>query len=131
MEQKQPSRCRRHSEGFKATVVEACCQPGASVSEVARAHAVDASLVRKWMASRGAELPSRRGTKVESRVAQPSPSPAGFVPVQLSAQAGRLPPSASAGSIRVEVRRGETTVQIHWPVEAAGECGLWLGRWLR
>ncbi|QHE85487.1 CoxG family protein [Hydrogenophaga sp. BPS33] len=36
-------------------------------------------------------------------------------------------PSAAAGQdIRVEVRRGDTTITVHWPVQASQDCAAWL-----
>jgi transposase len=50
-----------------------------------------------------------------------------FVALQLPA-----PPSPQpAPDIRIELRRGATTVMIAWPGQAAGECAAWLGQWLR
>jgi transposase len=37
----------------------------------------------------------------------------------------------AAPDIRIELRRGATTVTIAWPGQAAGECAAWLGQWLR
>jgi hypothetical protein len=37
----------------------------------------------------------------------------------------------AAADIRIELRRGATTVTIAWPGQAAGECAAWLGQWLR
>lgn len=36
-------------------------------------------------------------------------------------------PSTTAGQdIRVEVRRGDTTITVHWPVQASQDCAAWL-----
>ena len=43
---------RSHSEEFKESVVQACAQPGASVSGIALANGVNANLVRKWCLAR-------------------------------------------------------------------------------
>lgn len=32
----------------------------------------------------------------------------------------------SGQDIRVEVRRGDTTITVHWPVQASQECAAWL-----
>lgn len=32
----------------------------------------------------------------------------------------------SGQEIRVEVRRGDTTITVHWPVQASQECAAWL-----
>lgn len=118
---------RRHSEAFKAAVVEACREPGASVAGVALAHGVNANLVRKWLAARGVVPPRRRQQAAVVPETLPLPPPSEFVPLHLAAEP--TPPAPAA--IRIELRRGGTTVQIHWPVEAAGACGTWLREWLR
>ncbi len=43
-------------------------------------------------------------------------------------------PRASAPTseaIRLELRRGASTVSLQWPASAAAECGAWLREWLR
>lgn len=34
--------------------------------------------------------------------------------------------AATGQDIRVEVRRGDTTITVHWPVQASQECAAWL-----
>jgi transposase len=41
------------------------------------------------------------------------------------------PGSTTLPDIRIELRRGATTVSITWPGQAAGECAAWLREWLR
>ena len=50
-----------------------------------------------------------------------------FVALQLPAP----PTPQPAPDIRIELRRGATTVTIAWPGQAAGECAAWLREWLR
>jgi transposase len=65
---------RSHSEEFKESVVQACAQPGASVSGVALANGVNANLVRKWCLDRHVvpspkariEIPQLLTVKVEA-----------------------------------------------------------------
>ena len=53
MEIQKPSRRRRHHpEEFKQAVIEACCEPGASVAGIAMANGVNANQVRRWMRER-------------------------------------------------------------------------------
>ena len=33
--------------------------------------------------------------------------------------------------IRIELRRGATTVNIHWPAQGGCDCAAWLREWLR
>lgn len=42
-------RRRRHSEEFKARVVQACRIPGVSIAGLALAHGLNAHLLRRWV----------------------------------------------------------------------------------
>ncbi len=123
MEIQKPGRRRRnHPEEFKQAVVEACCEPGASVAGIAMANGVNANQVRRWMRERGIEPPTRR---VAMRVLEAAPAVApAFVQLPMA-------PAAESGDIRIEVRRGNTTIKVEWPVQAAGDCAAWLCDWLR
>ncbi len=122
MEIHKPSRRRRHHpEAFKLAVIEACCEPGASVAGIAMANSVNANQVRRWMRERGIEPPTRR-------VATPVLDTAVMAPafVQLP-----MVPAAGSGDIRIEVRRGNTAIKVEWPILASGDCAAWLRDWLR
>ena len=110
-------RRRRHSAEFRAEAVRACQQPGVSVAAIALARGLNANLLRRWV------LRAERGTLlVPSRSAStsvPTENADGFVPVPIS-------PAAIEAAIRIEVRRGSSTVKIEWPASAAGECALLL-----
>jgi transposase len=103
---------RRHSQDLKAQVLAACSEPGASVAGVALAHGINANVVHKW----------RR--LADGRVEAGS-APA-FVPVSLPS-----PPAAPAADIRIELRRGATTVAVMWPAAAAAECAAWMRELLK
>lgn len=106
---------RRHDADLKECVLAACNAPGASVAQVALAHGLNANLVHKW----------RRLARVDSAsVARPA-IPAQFVPVALPTASE--PPS----NIRVELRRGPTTITVTWPIVATAELGIWMRELLR
>ncbi len=122
MEIQKPSRRRRyHPEEFKQAVIEACCEPGASVAGIALANGVNANQVRRWMRERGVEPPTRR---IAMPVLETAPAPA-FVQVPMAAAMPTL------GDIRIEVRRGNMAIKVEWPVQAASDCATWLRDWLR
>lgn len=122
MEIQKPSRRRRHHpEEFKLAVIEACCEPGASVAGIAMANGVNANQVRRWMRERGIEPPTRR---VAMPVLEATPAPA-FVQLPMA------PAMPTLGDIRIEVRRGNTAIKVDWPVQASGDCAAWLRDWLR
>jgi transposase len=120
----QRRRRRLHSDEFKADAVAACTQPGVSMAAVALSRGVNANLLRRWV--REAELRStQKAPMIEARPeVTPAPqAPAPFIPLQL--------PAPVAKDIRVELRRGPTTISVSWPAEAAGECALWIRELLR
>jgi len=113
-------RRRHHGAEFKAKVVEECTRPGVSMAAVALAHGLNANLLRRWV--------------VEKKSIGLKPGPATNPPqhefVALPLIAGAQQPPA-AGDIRIELRRGATTVAISWPAQVAGDCAAWLHEWLR
>ena len=121
MEIQKPSQRRRHhSEEFKQAVIEACCEPGASVAGIALANSVNANQVRRWMRERGIEVPRRRLLMPATK-----PAPA------MAPEFVQLPLAPAAPDIRIEIRRGNTAIKVDWPVQASGGCAAWLSDWLR
>jgi transposase len=97
--------------------VAAASQPGVSMASVALARGINANLLRRWV--RDAEgAPARALEKA-------APCAPAFVPVRL--------PDATApvGEIRIDVRRGPTTITVAWPMAAAAECAGWIRELLR
>jgi len=128
MEDKRVGR-RRHSREFKAEVLRACRQPGASVAAVALASGVNANLVHRWLrlTAPASALASMPAAKAHERATEDGAGDGEFVALRLPA-----PPVVSAlPDIRIELRRGATTVSVSWPTQEAGACAAWLGQWLR
>jgi transposase len=117
-------RRRRHSAEFKAEVIAACMQPGVSIASVALAHGLNANLLRHWITKH------ERAAAMPAQVAMPGNTGAaevrhGFVPVTVASERNR------DENIRVELRRGTTTVTVIWPISAAADCAGWLRELLR
>ena len=115
---------RRHDAELKARVLAACGEPGASVAAIARAYDLNANLVHKW----------RRGVAPTAR--PPASSGAGHVAREFIALAMPSREAVSAApallaDIRIELRRGATSVAVSWPLAAADQCAAWLRQWLR
>ena len=117
-----------HSDEFKANAVASCMQAGMSMAAVAMANGVNANLLRRWV--RAAEMRAGAGlpdalpnalTAPDRRVAE---TPAAFIPMQ-------LPAKTAAADIRIELRRGATSISVAWPTEAATECAAWMRELLR
>jgi len=111
-------RRRRHSAEFRAKVIAECRHPGVSIASVALANGLNANLLRNWLIKDGG-----------SSAAIPGAAPAveEFIALPLSTESA----ASATGTIRVELRRGATTVSISWPAQAADQCAAWLRDWLR
>ena len=101
-------------------MVEECGRPGVSMASVALAHGLNANLLRRWVVE-------KRSIRLAPA---PAPTPSGPEFLALSLLAEPQQPSA-VRDIRIELRRGATTVTIRWPAQAAGDCAAWLREWLR
>lgn len=112
---------RAHPPQLRVQVLSECAQPGASVAKVALRHGLNANLVHKW---RREQRESDGGTAgVQSGGAE-------FIALPLAPPAPAAI-AAVAADIRLELRRGATTINISWPVAAGAECAAWLAQWLR
>ena len=132
-----PKQRRRHSAEFKAQVLAACREPGASVAAVALSFKLNDNLVHQWRRGRGASPVS---TSTSTTVAESAPQ---FIALSLPPPA--LPPSAppsapapavacvavAAEAIHLEFKRGVLGVSVTWPVSAAADCAAWLREVLR
>ena len=117
MERERPASRRSYSAQLKALVLEQCAAPGVSVAKVALSHGINANVVHRWR-----QL-AREGT------ADRPMSVGEFVPVSVSAPASST--HQSSADIRIELRRGATTMAITWPSAAASECVAWMRELLR
>ena len=118
-------RRRRHSAVFKAEAIAACRQPGVSIAAVALSRSLNANLLRRWVAE--AERTGTMPVEVRPAVERPAApeTGGGFLPLPLPAKC------AAESSIRIEVRRGASTVRVQWPASVAHECALVLRELMR
>lgn len=121
METKRVAR-RKHSVEFRAEVVHACRQRGASVAAIALRSGLNANVVYRWLREDGAELGGGPNLGALSTAARGE-----FLPVQLP-QPGA---TQLSNDIRLELRRGASCVTVIWPAQCAQDCGTWLREWLR
>ena len=120
---------RRHSAQLKASVVEQCAVPGASVAKVAMSHGLNANIVHGWrkLARERDVAGVVRATNPAAVPAKPATSVAQFVPVSLAP----TPSPSAPADIQIELRRDATAVKITWPSSAAADCAAWMRELLR
>jgi transposase len=114
---------RRHDAELKAKVLAACDAPGASVAAVARTHDLNANLVHKWRRDRVAVV--ERAAPATGVIA----TACEFVALSLPSPTPTLEPAPA--DIRIEVKRGTTTVVVTWPTSFAAACAAWLRELVR
>lgn len=107
----QAPKRRFYSPELKLQVVGACAQRGASIAGVALQHGINANIVHRWLREHS------QGTLIGR--------PQTFVPVTLSAATEPTTPQATA-DIRVEVKRANATIVVHWPLADGAACAQWL-----
>jgi transposase len=122
METKRVAR-RKHSAEFRDEVIQACRQPGASVAAIALRSGLNANVVYRWLSN---------------AIKDPTPQIGSIAPVSLRSSLGFLPvqlPQAAvaptSNDIRLELRRGDTSVTVNWPVQCSSDCAALLRDWLR
>ncbi len=107
----QAPKRRFYSPELKLQVVGACAQPGASIAGVALQHGINANIVHRWLREHS------QGILVHRQQT--------FVPVTLNSatEPATVQPTVD---IRVEVKRVNTTIVVHWPLAGGAQCAQWL-----
>ncbi|MCV2371391.1 transposase [Paucibacter oligotrophus] len=106
---------RHYSDELKARVVAECDEAGASVAKVAMSHGINANIVHGWR-----QLARAGHLAVPTKMV-------GFLSLPL----GAVSKPAAPTDIRIELRRGDTTISITWPTSAATEFAAWSRELLR
>lgn len=116
-------RHRTYSAQFKAELVAACQQPGVSIAALAGQHAMNANVLHRWLKEH--ERSGRHQLAAHSPAAalEATSAFAAFIPLQLPAPAPA--PQPEAQQIKVELRRGQLSMVVTWPVSAAAEFASW------
>ena len=102
---------RYYSPELKLQVVGACLPPRASTAGAALHPGIHAHIAHRWLREQSQGTPINR--------------PQTFVPVTLSA-ATEPATTLPTADIRVEVKRANTTIVVHWPLAGGAACAQWL-----
>ena len=107
----QAPKRRFYSSELKLQVVGACAQPGASIAGVALQHGINANIVHRWLREHN------QGILIRGQQT--------FVPVTLNStiEPATVQPTAD---IRVEVKRANASIVVHWPLAGGAACAQWL-----
>lgn len=112
---------RTYSREFKAELVAACQQPGASIAALAISHGMNANVLHRWLkehAHSGCHQVNGPRTHVAPVATSPAPA---FLRVALPAAMSE--PLAPA--IKMELRKGALSMTVTWPASAAADFAVW------
>jgi len=111
---------RRHSDEFRARVIELARKPNTSVAAVALANGLNANMLRRWV--RESEATGEGGAQVRD-VAGPTfvPLP---MPTQPSLPAPTPAPEQPAVRVEVEIHRNGMTVRASLPLDSRSAAWL-------
>lgn len=112
---------RTHSPEFKAQVLAACQQPGASIAAVALAHGLNSNVVHKWLAGIGMK---RFGQSLPAK-GEPAPvAPLQFLPLGLATNGPDK--SSDSADIRLDLDLGALHIKLHCTRAAAASMAALL-----
>jgi transposase len=117
----RPQAHRTYTRQFKAELVVACQQPGASIAAIALQHGMNANVLHRWLKEHALDERHRLIEPNPVSVCVPtSPVPA-FIPLKLPTT--RHEPAAC--DIKLELRKGAVLMTLTWPASAAGDLAHW------
>ena len=121
---------RAYSADFKAQIIHACHQPGASIAAIAQDNDVNSNVLHRWLReqSLSREQDSLRTPAFVALPLAPTVAPG---PVASPVTPAPTQASPSQDLIRVEIQRAGATVTMQWPVSAAAQCAQMLRELLR
>ena len=98
---------RTHSLEFKAQVLAACRQPGASIAAVALAHGLNPNVVHKWLGGIGMK---RFNQRLPAEADSPA-APMQFLPVGMTANSPER--GGRSQDIRLDLDLGALQIKLH------------------
>ena len=112
---------RTYTPEFKAELVKACQQPGASIAALAGQQSMNANVLHRWLKEHQRsgchQLPKPCVTALTET---PSPAPA-FIALALPP----VTPAHTEQEIKVELRKGALSMTMTWPLSAAADLASW------
>ncbi|ABD68909.1 transposase IS3/IS911 [Rhodoferax ferrireducens T118] len=112
---------RTYTRQFKAELVVACQQPGASIAAIALQHGMNANVLHRWLKEHERDGRHRLIGPDPLGVAVPATPVPAFIPLKLPTS--MLEPTAC--DIKVELRKGAVSMILTWPASAAADLVHW------
>lgn len=119
---------RTYTPEFKALLVAACLKPGASIAALARANAMNANVLHRWLQEHeqsGAHQLGKRHHKPADSIARIAQTRSSEQPAFIALPLPASPP-AQPPTIRIEIQRAHATIIVNWPMQDGVACAQWL-----
>ena len=127
---------RTYTAEFKAHLVAACQQPGASIAALAGSQGMNANVLHRWLKEHAHSgrhqliKPGQSGALAITPFGPfgpLEPPTSAFLPLQLTAPT----PGLRDTQIKAELRKGALSMTITWPVSAATQFASWATAFLK
>ncbi len=112
---------RTYTRQFKAELVAACQQPGASIAALAGSHGMNANVLHRWLKEHALDGRHQLKRSEPSSTAPATSHATAFIPVKLPA----VLHEPLASELKVELRKGTLSMTVTWPVSAAVDFAQW------
>lgn len=106
---------RRHSDQFKARVIELACRRESSVAAVALANGLNANMLRRWVREH------EQSSASKTCKAEPA---AGFVQLPVNLAAQPVAPAPQCERVQVQIERGDTRIVASLPLDTGSAAWL-------
>lgn len=118
---------RTYTPEFKAELVRACQQPGASIAALAGQQGMNANVLHRWLKEHQRGGCHQLANSYMPTIPQtPSPAPA-FIALALPP----VTPVHQEQEIKVELRKGALSMTVTWPLSAAADLASWTAALLK
>ena len=112
---------RTYSRQFKAELVAACQQPGASIAAIAGQHGMNANVLHRWLK----EHEQNGCHQLVAANLSDTPLTTTPAPAFIALKVPSVMQEPAACDIKVELRKGAVTMILTWPSGAVGDLTQW------
>ena len=114
---------RTYTRQFKAELVAAAKQPGASIAALALQHGMNANVLHRWLKEHEQDARHQLISLSSSGESLATSSVPAFIPIKLPTATATYEPTAC--DIKVELRKGAVSMTLTWPASAVGDLAQW------
>lgn len=118
---------RTYTPEFKAELVKACQQPGASIAALAGQQGMNANVLHRWLKEH-----QRSGCSQLANPCMPTiPEDSSPAPAFIALALPPITPVHTEPEIKVELRKGSLSMTVTWPLSAAADLASWTAALLK